>query len=129
MATLRPDLNLPRQGSWTVNLVQEPDGSIRISGKLDQLERGFHRLIIAESADFTDGCDSAGDILTFADKTINGDLGLTVANMVGQSEFRFNLKTVDFSGSEGLIGRSIVVVQGHSSHGPRVACGVIGFAK
>ena len=50
-----------------MNLVQEPNGSIQISGKIDLLERGFHRLIITEFADFTDGCDSAGDVLSISD--------------------------------------------------------------
>eukprot|EP01006_Ploeotia_vitrea_P062413 TRINITY_DN81906_c0_g1_i1.p1 TRINITY_DN81906_c0_g1~~TRINITY_DN81906_c0_g1_i1.p1 ORF type:complete len:165 (+),score=10.60 TRINITY_DN81906_c0_g1_i1:46-540(+) len=135
--------------SGTINLIQNEAGTeTTITYKIEGLKPGLHGFHIHESADFSNGCVSAGPHYNPHGKTHGsnsdeerhvGDLGNIEANADGVAEGSITDHLIKLNGEFSVIGRSFMVHEdvddlGKGGHelskttgnaGARLACGEI----
>jgi Cu-Zn family superoxide dismutase len=139
----------PTQGyevSGVVYFAQTPDG-VKVTGKIDHLTPGKHGFHVHEAGDCTgpDAKTAGGHFNpdnmphggpTSAQRHV-GDLGNIVADANGSAVINMVDTVIALEGPHSIIGRSIIVHAGEDDltsqpsgdAGPRVACGVIGYAE
>lgn len=131
---------------------QSGQDAVKVSGEISGLNAGKHGFHVHEFGDNTNGCMSAG--AHFNPKGVEhggpdaatrhvGDLGNVVAGADGKAAVNITDKMITLSGSNSIIGRTLVVHAdeddlGQGGHelskttgnaGARVGCGVIGICK
>lgn len=127
----------------TVAFVEQPDGSVRITGRMTGLFPGLHGFHIHESGDCRaldpsssgrlfrpddDRDNSAGDPLQ---EHRAGDLGNVFANSLGVVDMDGLYGGLGLYGAGSIIGRTVIVHAGAGNAGEsgiRVACGLIKLA-
>mmetsp|Transcript_53087 Transcript_53087/g.137298 ORF Transcript_53087/g.137298 Transcript_53087/m.137298 type:complete len:270 (+) Transcript_53087:69-878(+) len=104
--------------SGTVTLTEQLDGSTQIDYSFAGLSLGDHGFHIHETADFSNGCVSAGPHYNPFNKShgdVNesnshvGDLGNITADNTGRAKGSINAKLVKLSGPYSVIGRSMMI--------------------
>ncbi|KAL6255276.1 hypothetical protein P5V15_013613 [Pogonomyrmex californicus] len=127
-----------------------PNGPVTITGKIQGLTEGLHGFHVHEKGDLSMGCISAGGHFNPENVTHGapedtvrhvGDLGNIQANSAGEAIINITDNIISLSGSNSILGRSIVVHSGEDdlgkgnsslslttgNAGDRWACGVIGI--
>jgi len=138
-----------------VNLIQDtPTCPVTIKGEIKGLTEGLHGFHIHEFGDNTNGCTTAGAHFNPNNSEHGGpedceghrhagDLGNVKADCSGIAKIDMQDSIITLHGEKSILGRSVVVhaneddlgkgcgeeskVTGNA--GPRLACGVIGFAS
>jgi Cu-Zn family superoxide dismutase len=148
VSAARAELN-PTQGSQASGLVRfaPAEGGLLVTADLTDLTPGQHGFHLHETPDCSalDG-SSAGE---HWNPTLqphgppdgparhSGDLGNVTANASGAAQYRQVLKGLSLEGSQGVIGRAVIVhaqaddfaSQPAGNSGGRVACGVVEAAR
>ncbi|XP_044584314.1 superoxide dismutase [Cu-Zn]-like isoform X2 [Cotesia glomerata] len=133
-------------------LVQEDSsGEVRITGNITGVTPGPHGFHVHQKGDLSNGCTSAGEHFNPTNKNHGGltdakrhvgDLGNVVADGNGKVIVNIVDTVISLSGSNSIIGRSLVIHSGKDdlgkggnetslttgNSGTRVGCGVIGIA-
>ncbi|XP_064473649.1 superoxide dismutase [Cu-Zn]-like [Ornithodoros turicata] len=131
--------------------MDENCGEILVSGNVTGLQPGKHGFHIHMYGDISEGCSGAGSHFNPTKQNHGapedterhvGDLGNVVADSCGSASFKFYDRLLQFTGTNSIIGRAVVVHEneddlGRTGHpessktgnaGGRVACGIIAIA-
>jgi len=112
-----PEIN-SRGVSGTVTLTEEPGGSVLVEYDLVGLKPGAHGFHVNESADFSNGCVSAGPIYNPHGKRhggpkdserMVGDLGNVTADGTGRAKGKLSSTLIKLKGPYSVVGRSMMV--------------------
>ncbi|XP_017891067.1 superoxide dismutase [Cu-Zn]-like isoform X1 [Ceratina calcarata] len=145
---LTPHNAQTRNVTGELNLVQDADNSILITGRIRGLTEGLHGFHVHEKGDLKDGCTSTGP--HFNPRKVHhgaphdsvrhvGDLGNIRANDQGEATVHIRDNVISFSGENNIVGRAFVVHSGvddlgkgnstlsstTGNAGDRWACGII----
>eukprot|EP00747_Dinoflagellata_sp_TGD_P080710 gnl/TRDRNA2_/TRDRNA2_161012_c0_seq1.p1 gnl/TRDRNA2_/TRDRNA2_161012_c0~~gnl/TRDRNA2_/TRDRNA2_161012_c0_seq1.p1 ORF type:complete len:268 (-),score=34.22 gnl/TRDRNA2_/TRDRNA2_161012_c0_seq1:71-874(-) len=110
-----------------VLFVQSSVSEVQIEYDIKGLKPGLHGIHVHKSADFSDGCTSAGGYFTLegSESKVVGDLGSIMAGADGVARGTMSASTISLFGETNVVGRSVVVSDDLGDAGARVACGEI----